>query len=62
MSSSCGACWPACRYRASADGRLAVDVSPWLRPDAATSDARSFCHAYGRGENKHLVIPGRPYS
>ncbi|WP_405889445.1 transposase [Streptomyces sp. NBC_01136] len=30
----------------AADGRLvlAVDVSPWLRPDAATSDARSFCH------------------
>ena len=34
----------------AADGRLvlAVDVSPWLRPDAATSDARSFCHTYGR--------------
>ncbi len=38
----------------AADGRLvlAVDVSPWLRPDAATSDARSFCHTYGRGENR----------
>jgi hypothetical protein len=23
---------------------LAVDVSPWLRPDAATSPDRSFCH------------------
>jgi hypothetical protein len=48
----------------AADGRLvlAVDVSPWLRPDAATSDARSFCHAYGRGENKHLMIPGWPSS
>ncbi|QDN55332.1 transposase [Streptomyces sp. S1D4-14] len=48
----------------SADGRLvlAVDVSPWLRPDAATSDARSFCHTYGRGENKHLMIPGWPVS
>uniref|UniRef100_UPI00061DCC7A NF041680 family putative transposase n=1 Tax=Kitasatospora aureofaciens TaxID=1894 RepID=UPI00061DCC7A len=48
----------------AADGRLvlAVDVSPWLRPDAATSDARSFCHTYGRGENKHLMIPGWPYS
>lgn len=46
------------------DGRLvlAVDVSPWLRPDAATSDARSFCHTYGRGENKHLMIPGWPCS
>ncbi|MCX5206066.1 transposase [Streptomyces sp. NBC_00237] len=48
----------------AADGRLvlAVDVSPWLRPDAATSNARSFCHTYGRGENKHLMIPGWPYS
>ncbi|MDH6628363.1 hypothetical protein M2271_006195 [Streptomyces sp. LBL] len=48
----------------AADGRLvlAVDVSPWLRPDAATSDARSFCHTYGRGENKHLMIPGWPCS
>jgi len=48
----------------TADGRLvlAVDVSPWLRPDAVTSDARSFCHTYGRGENKHLMIPGWPVS
>lgn len=48
----------------AADGRLvlAVDVSNWLRPDAATSDGRSFCHTYGRGENKHLMIPGWPYS
>ena len=29
--------------------RLAVDVSNWLRPDAATSPGRSFCHCYGRG-------------
>ena len=30
-------------------GRLtvAVDVSPWLRPDAATSADRMFCHVYG---------------
>jgi hypothetical protein len=35
------------------DGRivLAVDVSPWLRPDAATSAERLFCHVYGRGKN-----------
>jgi hypothetical protein len=48
----------------AADGRLvlAVDISPWVRPDAATSDERSFCHTYGRGENKHLMIPGWPYS
>jgi hypothetical protein len=33
-----------------ADGRirLAVDVSNWLRPDAATSPERMFCHCYGR--------------
>ncbi|MFJ1936845.1 transposase [Kitasatospora sp. NPDC088160] len=48
----------------AADGRLvlAVDVSPWLRPDADTSDARSFCHTYGRGEARHQMIPGWPYS
>jgi hypothetical protein len=35
----------------AADGRivLAVDVSNWLRPDAATSPQRLFCHVYGRG-------------
>lgn len=48
----------------AADGRLvlAADVSPWLRPGAATSPDRSFCHTYGRGEQKHLMIPGWPYS
>jgi hypothetical protein len=48
----------------AADGRLvlAVDVSPWLRPDAATSPDRSFCHTYGRGRNEHRMIPGWPYS
>lgn len=31
------------------DGRLvlAVDVSPWLRPDADTCSDRSFCHTFG---------------
>ncbi|WP_455409984.1 NF041680 family putative transposase, partial [Streptomyces hiroshimensis] len=48
----------------AADGRLvlAVDVSPWLRPDADTAPDRCFCHTYGYGENKHLMIPGWPYS
>nr|WP_231978082.1 transposase [Streptomyces sp. TLI_053] len=41
---------------------LATDVSPWLRPDAGTSNARSFCHTYGCDGSKHLMIPGRPYS
>jgi DDE superfamily endonuclease len=36
----------------AADGRLvlAVDVSPWLRPEAVTCPDRSFCHAYGPGQ------------
>ncbi|WP_435839050.1 transposase [Streptodolium elevatio] len=48
----------------AADGRivLAVDVSPWLRPDADTSEGRSFCHTFGRGEGKHQTVPGWPYS
>lgn len=48
----------------AADGRivLAVDVSPWLRPDADTSQGRSFCHTHGRGEGKHQMVPGWPYS
>ena len=48
----------------TADGRLmlAVDVSPWLRPDAATCPDRSFCHTYGRGRDEHRMIPGWPYS
>jgi hypothetical protein len=46
------------------DGRvvLAVDVSPWLRPDANTSPGRSFCHTQGRGQNNTQMIPGWPYS
>jgi hypothetical protein len=52
------------RLPRAADGRivLAVDVSPWLRPDANTSPQRSFCHTYGRGREQHLMVPGWPYS
>ncbi|WP_245641998.1 NF041680 family putative transposase [Nonomuraea candida] len=48
----------------AADERLvlATDISPWLRPDAATSPDRSFCHTYGRGQYQHVMIPGWPYS
>ncbi|MEV7713832.1 NF041680 family putative transposase [Streptomyces sp. NPDC088270] len=48
----------------AADGRLvlAVDVSPWLRPDASTCADRAFCHTFGRGEGKHQMVPGWPYS
>lgn len=41
---------------------LGVDVSNWLRPDAATASERSFCHVYGRGRNAAQLIPGWPYS
>ena len=42
--------------------RLGVDVSPWLRPEAATSPGRLFCHVYGRGKGQAQMIPGWPYS
>src|SRR5229473_2704215 len=42
--------------------RLAADVSNWLRPDAATSPERMFCHCYGRGKGNAQMIPGWPYS
>lgn len=52
------------RLPRAADGRitLAVDVTPWLRPDANTAADRSFCHTYGRGRDQHLMVPGWPYS
>ena len=40
--------------------RLGVDVSPWLRPEAATSAGRLFCHVYGRGKGSAQMIPGWP--
>jgi hypothetical protein len=48
----------------ASDGRivLAVDVSPWLRSDAATSAERLFCHVHGRGKGQAQLIPGWPYS
>src|SRR6266436_1098448 len=48
----------------AADGRLmlAADVSNWLRPGAATSPDRLFCHVYGRGKGQAQMIPGLPYS
>jgi hypothetical protein len=41
---------------------LAVDVSPWLRPDAETSPQRLFCHVHGRAKGNAQMIPGWPYS
>jgi hypothetical protein len=48
----------------AANGRiaLAVDVSHWLRPDAACSPERLFCHTYARGKGQAQMIPGWPYS
>jgi DDE superfamily endonuclease len=48
----------------AADGRLvlAADVSNWLRPGAATSPERLFCHVYGRGKGQAQMIPGWPGS
>ena len=40
---------------------LAVDVSNWLRPGAATSPGRLFCHVYRRGKGNAQMIPGWPY-
>jgi hypothetical protein len=41
---------------------LAVDISPWLRPDAVTSPQRMHCHVSGRCGNDAQLIPGWPYS
>ncbi|WP_232807398.1 NF041680 family putative transposase [Geodermatophilus chilensis] len=42
---------------------LAVDATPWLRPDAPTCPDRLFCHVYGRGRLREAdqQIPGWPY-
>lgn len=55
---------PLPRFETPAGGRivLAVDVSNWLRPDAATSPQRLFCHTYPRGRGQAQMIPGWPYS
>ncbi|WP_370124667.1 transposase, partial [Streptacidiphilus sp. MAP12-33] len=41
---------------------LTVDVSPWLRSDAACSPERLFCHVHGRSKTSAQIIPGWPYS
>ncbi|MFD5610580.1 NF041680 family putative transposase [Kitasatospora sp. NPDC127060] len=41
---------------------LTVDVSPWLRSDAACSPERLFCHVHGRSKSSAQIIPGYPYS
>lgn len=41
---------------------LAVDSTPWLRPEAPTSPELLFCHVYGRTRDGDQQIPGWPYS
>ncbi|WP_051699698.1 hypothetical protein [Streptomyces sp. NRRL F-4474] len=56
--------WPAAAAEA-ADGPivLAVDVGNFLRPDATTSNDRSFCHVYRRSDRiTGQFVPGRPTS
>src|SRR3954464_4463709 len=40
---------------------LAVDATPWLRPDAETSPERLVCHVYGRTRDSDQLLPGWPY-
>src|SRR4051795_12752201 len=37
---------------------LAVDATPWLRPDAETCPERLFCHVYGRTRESDQLLPG----
>jgi len=48
----------------SGDGqlRLAVDVTPWPRPDAECSPDRLHCHRPCRCDGVRQTIPGWPYS
>src|SRR5436190_369381 len=41
---------------------LSVDVSPWLRSDAACSPERLFCQVHGCSKAAAQIIPGWPYS
>src|SRR5699024_12102033 len=38
---------------------LAVDMSNWLRPDAATSPDRAYCHTYARAAGQADMKIGR---
>jgi hypothetical protein len=42
--------------------RLAVDVTPWPRPDAECSAERAHCHRPCRCDGVRQTIPGWPYS
>src|SRR3954451_23225848 len=40
---------------------LAVDATPWLRPDAECCPLRLFCQVYGRTRKSDQFVPGWPY-
>src|SRR3954470_948328 len=40
---------------------LAVDATPWLRPDAEACPERLFWHVYGRTRKSDQFLPGWPY-
>ncbi|MFD0507032.1 transposase [Streptomyces chiangmaiensis] len=42
--------------------KIAVDVSPWPRPDAETSAERCHCYTACRCDGSRKTIPGWPYS
>jgi hypothetical protein len=42
--------------------KVAVDVSPWARPDAETSPDRCHCYASCRCDGARKTIPGWPFS
>jgi hypothetical protein len=42
--------------------KIAVDVSPWARPDAPTSEGRCHCYASCRCDGARKTIPGWPFS
>lgn len=42
--------------------KVALDVSPWPRPHAETSDERCFCYSPCRCTSTRKAVPGWPYS
>lgn len=49
----------ACRRRAAGACRRRLAVAA---AGCRTCPGRSFCHTYGRGDAKHRMVPGWPYS
>ncbi|MFH9970104.1 helix-turn-helix domain-containing protein, partial [Streptomyces mirabilis] len=51
--------WPDCGCRA--ERTIALDVTPWPRPDAECSPERLHCHRPCRCDGVRQTIPGWPY-